>query len=145
VILLGGEHRIDWVTTYPFSKLWPEAKTRTGHPKTKGDVVIGNDVWVGRSVTILSGVCLGDGCVVGAGSVVSKSVPPYAIAAGNPARVVRRRFEPEVIGQLQRIAWWNWEHSKVVEALPLLLSPDIAKFLGWCSARQETPAVGQER
>ena len=78
--------------------------------------------------------------MVGAGSVVSKSVPPYAIAAGNPARVVRLRFDPEVIGQLQRIAWWNWDHAKVVEALPLLLARTLP-----CSCAGATPATKRRR
>jgi len=94
VILLGGEHSHRWATSYPFPLLydvWPEAEGRTS-PYARGDVVIGNDVWLGTHSLILSGVTIGDGAVVGAGSVVAKDVPPYAIAAGSPARVVRFRF-----------------------------------------------------
>lgn len=89
-IFLGGEHRTDWVTTYPFNKLWKSAKTFTGHPSTKGDVIIGNDVWVGHAAVILSGVMIGDGAVVGANAVVTKNVPPYGIVAGNPARLINK-------------------------------------------------------
>ncbi len=79
----------------------------------KGPVVVGNNVWIGDSVTILSGVKVGDGAVVGAGSVVTRDVPPYAIAAGNPARVVRKRFAEETIDQLLLIKWWDWPEEKV--------------------------------
>src|SRR5512143_2928244 len=69
-IFLGGEHRIDWVTTYPFNALWESAKQYSGHPKTKGDVVIGSDVWIATEAMILSGVSIGDGAVIGARAVV---------------------------------------------------------------------------
>jgi acetyltransferase-like isoleucine patch superfamily enzyme len=134
-ILLGGEHRTDWLTTYPFSALWPEGANFIGHPASKGDVVIGNDVWIGRGATILSGVHLGDGAVVGAGSLVATSVPPYAIAAGNPARVIKHRFAQDQIEQLLEIAWWNWPRPQVVEALPLLLAPNAQAFIAWCRQR----------
>ncbi len=82
-----------------------------GH--AKGEVVIGNGVWIGDSVILLSGVHIGDGAVIGAGSVVTKSVPPYAIAVGNPAKVIKYRFENEVIKVLQNIDWWNWNKNKL--------------------------------
>lgn len=134
-IFLDGEHRTDWVTTYPFISFWPEGQGFTGHPATKGDVVIGNDVWVGYGSTILSGVSLGDGAVVAAGSVVTKAIPPYAIAGGNPARIIKLRFEAGEIEQLQRIAWWNWPHQDVVDALPMLLAQDIQAFIRWSNMR----------
>jgi len=129
VILLGGEHRIDWVTTYPFSVLFPEAGEFRGHPRTKGDVVIGNDVWIGQEATILSGVTIGNGAVIAARSVVSRPVPDYAIVGGNPARVVRYRFPEPQIRALQEIAWWNWPRERIVRYLPLLLSNQIDDFI----------------
>lgn len=128
-IFLGGEHRIDWVTTFPFNVLWDEGKEITGHPKTKGDILIGNDVWVATEAIIMSGVTIGDGAVIGARAVVTKNVPPYAIVAGNPAIVVKKRFNNETIQKLLNVKWWSWNDSKIKEALPLLLNNEIDEFL----------------
>jgi acetyltransferase-like isoleucine patch superfamily enzyme len=132
-IVVGGEHHLDWVTTYPFPKLWPgcapgESPVVT---RSKGDVIIGNAVWIGTSALILSGVTIHDGAVIGAGSVVTKDVPAYGIVAGNPARLLRHRFEPTVVEQLQNIAWWNWPQEKIRQAWPLLMAPDIQAFVEW--------------
>ena len=128
-VFLGGEHRMDWVTTYPFSALDRRFSGIKGHPKTRGDVRIGNDVWVGREAIILSGVTIGDGAVVGARAMVTRNVPPYAIVAGNPASVVRTRFSPEIVARLQAVAWWHWAPERVDAAVPLLLNSDIEGFL----------------
>jgi virginiamycin A acetyltransferase len=128
-ILLGGGHRTDWVTTYPFSALWPAGKGIPGHPQTKGDVIIENDVWVGRDALILSGVKIGNGAVIGARSVVAKDVPPYTIVAGNPARVIRERFTPAQREALLKIQWWNWPEGRIRAALPALLCDDIDAFI----------------
>lgn len=133
-ILLGGEHRTDWVSTYPFNKVINNANHFTGHPKTKGDVYIGNDVWIGYGAFILSGVNVHDGAVIGAKSVITGDVPAYSIVAGNPARTVRFRFSDEVIDKLLKIAWWNWSISKIQEVLPYVLSSDIDEFLKRFSA-----------
>ncbi|WP_237392010.1 CatB-related O-acetyltransferase [Paenibacillus dendrobii] len=124
-VFLGGEHRVDWVTTYPFSALLPEFAHIEGHPKSKGDVIIGNDVWLAHGVTILSGVRIGDGAVVAAKAVVARDVPPYAIVAGNPGTIMKHRFEPEVIARLLDIQWWDWEPKYLEEAVPLLLSQNV--------------------
>jgi acetyltransferase-like isoleucine patch superfamily enzyme len=128
-ILLGGEHRIDWVTTYPFTALFPEYKDYKGHPRSKGNVIIGNDVWIARDVLILSGVNIGNGAVIGAGSIVTKDIADYSVASGNPARHIKWRFEQDKIAKLRTIAWWDWPHAKVLEALPFLLSTNIEKFI----------------
>lgn len=131
-ILLGGEHRVDFLTTYRFSAY---ADTRDVLPgashsvTTRGDVVIGNDVWVGHQSLILSGVTIGDGAVVGAGSVVRKDVPAYAVVGGNPARVGGYRFSEQHIAALLRIRWWDWPMELIRESLPLLMSGDIAAFV----------------
>jgi acetyltransferase-like isoleucine patch superfamily enzyme len=128
-IILGGEHRTDWITTYPFNVLFEEAKCFEGHPRTKGDVMIGNDVWIGTDAFILSGVTIGDGAVIAARSVVTKNVAAYSIVAGNPARHLRFRFPEDVIEALEKICWWDWPISEVQKAWGLLLSSEIEAFL----------------
>ncbi|MDT8421804.1 MAG: CatB-related O-acetyltransferase [Desulfuromonadales bacterium] len=132
VILLGGNHRTDWVTTYPFPALgirWTEAATIEGHPQSRGDVVIGNDVWLGTDAMILSGVRIGDGAVVAARSVVTRDVPPYGIVAGNPAKLVRTRFDNVRVQALLALRWWDWPDDEVARHLTLLCSPDIDRLL----------------
>lgn len=128
-IFLGGEHRVDWVTTFPFNILWKEAYHITGHPKSKGNVHIGNDVWIGREAIIMSGVTIGDGAVIGSRAIVTKAVPPYAIVAGNPARIIRMRFDDKTINRLLEIKWWSWDDSQIKKVLPLLLDNKIDVFL----------------
>lgn len=130
-ILLGGEHRTDWVTTYPFNQFFREAEEIEGHPHSKGDVTIGNDVWIGMGATILSGVTIGDGAVIAARSLVTRNVPPYAIVGGNPARVIRSRFPVDVVRRLQAIAWWDWPIEKIKQGMPLLMHDDIDAFIRW--------------
>lgn len=125
-IFLGGNHRADWVTTYPFNVFayWREDARQEGHPLTRGDVVIGNDVWLGDGCTIMSGVQVGDGAVVAARAMVAKDVPPYAIVAGNPARIIKYRFDAERIALLQQLQWWNWPEPKIRAAMSKLLGPE---------------------
>lgn len=129
-IFLGGEHRTDWVTTFPFSKLWPEkAGHIPGHPKTRGDVIIGNDVWIGADAVIMSGVRIGHGAVVGTRALVTRDVPPYAIVAGNPASIIRMRFPEDVVKSLLEIGWWEWSDEKIARYMHLLLSDRIDGFI----------------
>lgn len=128
-ILTGGNHRVDWVTTFPFTALWPEGEPFTGHPRSSGPVRIGSDVWLGFGCTILSGVTVGDGAVVGAGAVVREDVAPYAIVVGNPAVELRKRFSDEAIAAMLRIAWWEWDDDAIARALPDLLSRDVSEFI----------------
>ncbi len=128
-IFLGGEHRHDWVTTYPFNVFWEKGKHITGIPTTKGDITIGNDVWIGRGATILSGVTIGDGAVIGSKSLISKDVSPYAIVGGNPAKMIKKRFSDDSIERLLEIKWWEWDEQKIELAIPLLLNNDIEEFL----------------
>ena len=128
--VVGGVHPTNWVSTY-FSGLFgqvnmPELEEL---PPPPGDIVVGSDVWIARDAMLLSGVTVGDGAVITARSVVTKDVPSYAIVGGSPARVIRYRFPPEVIEALLRICWWEWDHSKVEEAIPLLNSSRIEEFI----------------
>jgi acetyltransferase-like isoleucine patch superfamily enzyme len=131
MILVGGEHHLDWVSTYPFHELWPDQQSNSENSSTrsKGNVIIENDVWIGARCTILSGVTIANGAVVGAGSVVTKSVPAYGIVAGNPARLIRFRFDEDIIRRLQAIRWWEWPEAEVRSAIPLLCSGKISEFL----------------
>lgn len=145
-ILLGGNHRIDWVTTYPFSALadtWPEARGVVGHPHTNGDVRIGNDVWLGRGSTIMSGVTIGDGAVVASCSVVTKDVAPYAIVGGNPAKHIKYRFSETEIAALLNLKWWDWPEKYVRSVIPQLVAGDIPAFLE--RAQQAKLAISAER
>ena len=128
-VILGGEHRTDWVTTFPFSEIDPRFAHIKGHPRTKGDINVGNDVWIGRDAFILSGVTIGDGAVVAARALVSRDVPPYGIVAGNPATLLRYRFPADVIERLLKAAWWSWPTERVEAAVPSLLSTDVLAFL----------------
>lgn len=128
-VFVGGEHRTDWITTFPFNYIWRNYRHISGHPASKGDVIIGNDVWIGTEAIILSGVHIGDGAVVGARSVVTCNVPPYAIVAGNPARIVKMRFEKRTVDRLLKIRWWDWDDERIDRAIPLMLSADTQAFL----------------
>lgn len=94
-----------------------------------GPLIIMNDVWVGYNAILMSGSLLGNGCVIGAGSTVAGKIPPYAVAVGNPARVIKYRFTPDQIASLERIRWWAWPEEKIVYNKHRFLSTDIDDFL----------------
>lgn len=109
-IYLGGNHKLDTVSTFPFKV--PNTK-KPEMPLSKGDIKIGNDVWIGSHVSIMSGIKIGDGAVIAAHSHVVKDIKPYEIVGGNPARQIRMRFDSDIVRELLRIKWWNWSDSKV--------------------------------
>ena len=125
-IVASGEHNFRGVANYPFAAILENDVNRDTN--TKGNVRIGNDVWLGANVTILSGVNIGDGAVVAAGSVVVSSVPPYAIVGGVPARVIKYRFEPEIIDGMLVVAWWNWPEEFIRKNMQLFYLP-VKEFL----------------
>lgn len=122
----GGEHFTSRATTYPFVLLFAENRVgRLVDAMTKGETIIGNDVWIGYGATIMSGVKIGNGAVIGANAVVACDVPDYAIAVGNPAKIIRYRFRPEAIERLLALSWWDWELPKILTNLDLLYqNPD---------------------
>lgn len=128
LVILGGEHNTDWVSTFAFETHFPGCSV-SGHPATRGPITIGNDVWIGTEAVILSGTTIGDGAVIGARAVVRGCIPPYAIASGNPARVLLYRFDPGTIQALLRIRWWDWPRERIERAIPLLCQRDIGKFI----------------
>lgn len=132
VSIVLGNHRTDLVTTYPFKTLsnyWPSAAKGEDDHEARGNVVIGSDVWFGSGCLILSGARIGSGAVIAGHAVVGGTVPPYAIMAGVPARVVRYRFDKKTIQRLLKVAWWDWPEDAVRKHLPLMMSTDIDAFL----------------
>lgn len=130
VIVTGGRHCLDAPSSYPFKRIWDVPKAEAESiPQGGEDVIIANDVWIGTEAMILSGVRIGNGAVVGARAVVTKDVPPYAVVAGVPAKVVRYRFSPEEIEKLERIAWWDWNDEEIRKAVPLLSGGSVSEFI----------------
>lgn len=137
-IFTGGNHRWkDSITTYPFGFINQETFNKfDGAEKTvkneeirsNGDVIIGNDVWIGEGTTIMSGVNIGDGAIVATNSHIVKNIPPYAIAGGNPAKIIKYRFDEEKIKKLLKIKWWDWETSKINDNI-MLLKSDVEGFI----------------
>lgn len=135
-LLLGGEHRLDWVSTFPFRVVEDLPGAEHGdHMPFKGDLVIGSDVWVGHGATIVSGVTIGHGAVVGAGAVVTADVPPYAVVVGNRATVVKHRFPPEQVTALLALRWWDWPHEKVLAHVDVLNGGSVEDLLRLGGAR----------
>ncbi len=122
--IISGNHDMTEFSTYPFwafNKKTPFGKYQTVDCKEQELVTkvkhtyIEHDVWIGSYVSILGGVSVGIGAVIGANSVVTKDVPPYAIVAGNPARVIRYRFEQEKIDRLLQSEWWNYTAEQLID------------------------------
>ena len=137
-ILLGGQHRTDWVSTFPFPAYLPQAAHISGYGGTRGDVEIGHDVWLCNDSIILSGVKIGHGAVVASGAVVTRDVEPYSVVAGNPARPIRWRFDEPQRQALLEIAWWDWPEQDIAAAVERLCSTDIADFIAFAQARQRS-------
>lgn len=125
--IMTGDHKLDAISTYPFPIFqhgWEGAFNIFDLP-VKGDIIIGNDVWLGYDSLIKNGVSIGDGAIIAARAVVVKDVPPYSIVAGNPAKVVKKRFDDATINRLLHIAWWNWDIEKINRHLSLICSLNI--------------------
>ena len=113
-ITASANHPMNGFSTYPFSIFDPTTMGDYADLALQwGDTVIGNDVWLGYGALVLPGVRIGDGAIIGAGSVVASDVPAYQIVGGNPARVIRARFDPDVVERLLSIRWWDWPISKI--------------------------------
>lgn len=123
VIFAGGNHRTDIASTFAFDHFLLGQPFPSRTYQTTPPTVIGNDVWLGRAATVLGGVRIGDGAVVAAGAVVFSEVPPYAVVAGNPARVMRYRFSQRTVARLLKIGWWNWSEAEIRENMEWLYKP----------------------
>ena len=128
-VMNGANHQMNAVSTYPFYTLegWDMEPPSADDLPLKGDTVIGNDVWIGQNAVILPGVHIGDGAIIGANSVVGTNVEPYMIAAGNPARKLRKRFDDELIELLLRFRWWDKSIEEINALIPLLTCSDIER------------------
>ena len=127
-IMNGANHQMNALSTYPFYVLgWEQEPPDMADLPVKGNTVVGNDVWIGQNVTILPGVCIGDGAIIGAESVVAGDVAPYTIVAGNPARLIRRRFDDKTQALLERLRWWDRPPEEIEQLIPLLSCRDLER------------------
>lgn len=143
-----ANHQMNAVSTFPFYTLngWEAKAPAASDMPYKGDTVIGNDVWIGQNALILPGVHIGDGAIIGANSVVGSNVAPYTVVAGNPIKVIRKRFDDELIDLLERFRWWEKPVEEINALIPLLTSSDLEKVKAELIARSAcVPADGMRR
>lgn len=125
-VTASANHPMAGASTYPFGVFDPDRiGTYLGEVATGGDLMVGHDCWIGAGATLLPTARLGDGVIVGARAVVAGSVPDYAIVAGNPARIVRMRFDATTVARLTALAWWTWPHSEIEDAIALIEAADV--------------------
>jgi len=135
---LGMNHNHHAISSYPFASILNASDENQHASYNHHQIIIGHDVWIGASVSLMSGIHIGNGAVIGADAVVTKDVPPYAIVVGNPAHVVKYRFDEETIARLQRIKWWNWPQEKIEKYIPAY-GDDMAGFLD----KFDVPEIGE--
>ena len=126
-VMNGANHQMNAVSTFPFYTLegWEMKPPAASDMPFKGDTVIGNDVWIGQNATILPGVHIGDGAIIGANSVVASDVEPYSIVVGNPAKLIRYRFDGELTSLLLKFKWWDKPVEEINALIPLLTNSDL--------------------
>ena len=128
-VMNGANHQMNAISTFPFYTLegWNMEPPAANDLPLKGDTVIGNDVWIGQNAVILPGVHIGDGAIIGANSVVGSDVDSYTIVVGNPATVLRKRFDEELIDLLLKFKWWDRSIDEINSLIPILTSRDLEK------------------
>ena len=140
-IFLGGQHSINWVSSYPFpfffemNSIYKENSLKND---SRGDVVIGSDVWLCANCIILSGVTIGHGAVIANGAIISRDVEPYAVMAGNPAKQIKWRFDEATRNALLESAWWEWPEDEISKIMEKLCSDDTTDLLNYSNSRKET-------
>ena len=136
-VMNDANHKMNAVTTFPFYTLegWEMNIPDPSEMTFKGNTVIGNDVWIGQNAVILPGVHVGEGAIIGANSVVGSDVAPYTIVIGNPAKVLRKRFDDELIGLLLKFKWWDKSIEEINALIPILTSSDLEKVREEIEAR----------
>lgn len=131
-IMNGANHKVSGISTYPFQIFgngWEKVMPGEGDLPYKGDTVIGNDVWIGYEALIMPGVKVGNGAIIASRSVVTSDVPAYTVVGGNPAKPVRARFVPEVVVQLESLAWWDQSPAWITAHLEQIVSGDVEALL----------------
>ncbi|MDR1077417.1 MAG: CatB-related O-acetyltransferase [Propionibacteriaceae bacterium] len=126
-VMNGANHQMNAASAFPFHILngWRQTPPPLDRLPAKGDTIIGHDVWIGQNATILPGVHIGDGAIIALEAVVGSDVAPYQVVAGNPARVLRQRFDDELVGLLERLRWWDRPVAEIQELIPVLSDPDL--------------------
>ncbi|MCQ2397629.1 MAG: CatB-related O-acetyltransferase [Lentisphaeria bacterium] len=126
-VMNGANHQMTSVSTYPFFTMpsWKATPPESSDMPLKGDTIIGNDVWIGQNAVILPGVHIGDGAIIGANCVVGCNIAPYSIAVGNPARIIRKRFDDELIELMLKWKWWNKPIEEIKSLVPLLTNGNL--------------------
>ena len=136
-VMNDANHQMNTVTTFPFYTLegWEMNAPDPSEMPFKGDTVIGNDVWIGQNAVILPGVHIGDGAIIGANSIVGSDVDPYTIVVGNPAKLLRKRFDDELTDLLLRFKWWDKSIDEIDRLIPILTCSDLVKVKEELKAR----------
>lgn len=139
-VMNGANHMMNAVSTFPFYTLegWDMNPPALSCLPLKGDTIIGNDVWIGQNAVILPGVHIGDGAIIGLNTVVGSNVPPYTIAAGNPAKEIRKRFDDELIQLMLEFKWWDKSIEEINDLIPLLTCSDLEKVKAEIKNRLES-------
>ena len=128
----SANHTLKSLSTYTFPLFYEDWDLEKSNITTawdnKGDIIIGNDVWIGYEAIIMAGVHVGNGAIIAAHAVVTKDVQPYTIVGGVPARFIRKRFNEEIIQELEKLKWWNWPIEKIRRCLPYITSGNLNKL-----------------
>lgn len=127
-IMNGANHRLSGLSTYPFQIFgngWEKVTPKPEDLPYKGDTVIGNDVWIGYDALIMPGVHIGNGAIIASRAVVTADVPAYTVVGGNPAKILKARFAPDVINTLETLSWWDWPIEKITRHLDIIAAGDI--------------------
>ena len=129
-VMNGANHRMNAASTFPFYIFegWEQDVPPLSQMPVKGDTAVGNDVWIGENATILPGAGIGEGAIIGMDSVVGSTVEPYSIVAGNPAKLVRKRFDDELTALMLKWKWWDKDIEEINALIPLLSTDDLGKL-----------------
>lgn len=136
-ITSSANHKMNGFSTYPFNTFMMTPQTTSEDitamfedAQNRGDTVVGNDVWIGMNAVIMPGVKIGDGAIIGANSVVTKNVEPYTVVGGNPATIIKKRFDEQTIDTLLNIKWWDWSIEKIEKNIDVIIGNDLDALIG---------------